>query len=169
MISNLKNQKIILNKNLPILKENNDLKIIFYIEKINKKKKNEIFQNLYTRKIRNTKENKNRNSKSKNFSNEKKKKKLYNAKKLITNRCTNPLNPKYNFPKLKKKIFEIPKFLKDPLEINDIKGTRSIYKIRELNNSLKKKIFLRKKKTFFNKQDYILKKDDLKKKKKKNY
>ena len=163
MILNSKNQKILLNKNLSCLKETNELKIIYYIEKINKKKQSEILKNLYTKKIKNIKENFHKT----NFSN--KEINIFKTKKLKTNRCTNPLNPKYNFPKIKHINKKIPKFLKDPLEINDIKGTRSKFKIKKLNNSSKEKIFLKKKKTYYNKQDFILKTDDLEIKNKKKF
>ena len=42
---------------------------------------------------------------------------------LRTNRCTNPLEPKYNLPKVEEYPPEIPKFIRDQIDIRDIQGT----------------------------------------------
>ena len=42
---------------------------------------------------------------------------------LRTNRCTNPLEPKYNLPKVEEYPPEIPKFIRDQINIGDIQGT----------------------------------------------
>jgi hypothetical protein len=42
---------------------------------------------------------------------------------LKTNRCTNPLEPKYTLSKVENYPPEIPKFIRDQININDIEGT----------------------------------------------
>ena len=42
---------------------------------------------------------------------------------LRTNRCTNPLEPKYTLPKVEEYPPEIPKFIRDQIDIKDIQGT----------------------------------------------
>ena len=42
---------------------------------------------------------------------------------LRTNRCTNPLEPKYILPKVEEYPPEIPKFIRDQIDIKDIQGT----------------------------------------------
>ena len=43
---------------------------------------------------------------------------------LKTKRCTNPLEPKYNLPKVEEYPPEIPKFIRDSIDIKDISGAR---------------------------------------------
>lgn len=43
---------------------------------------------------------------------------------LKTNRCTNPLEPKYNLPKVEDYPPEVPKFIRDSIDIKDISGAR---------------------------------------------
>ena len=43
---------------------------------------------------------------------------------LKTNRCTNPLEPKYNLPKVEEYPPEVPKFIRDSIDIKDISGAR---------------------------------------------
>ncbi len=43
---------------------------------------------------------------------------------LKTKRCTNPLQPKYNLPKVEEYPPEIPKFIRDSIDISDISGAR---------------------------------------------
>ena len=45
-------------------------------------------------------------------------------KHLKTKRCTNPLEPKYNLPKVEDYPPEIPKFIRDSIDIKDISGAR---------------------------------------------
>lgn len=44
--------------------------------------------------------------------------------KFHTTRCTNPLEPKYSLPKTQPFPVEIPKFLRDQINISDIKGAK---------------------------------------------
>ena len=43
---------------------------------------------------------------------------------LKTTRCTNPLEPKYNLPKVEEYPPDIPKFIRDSIDIKDISGAR---------------------------------------------
>ena len=43
---------------------------------------------------------------------------------LKTKRCTNPLEPKYNLPKVEEYPPDIPKFIRDSIDIQDISGAR---------------------------------------------
>ena len=43
---------------------------------------------------------------------------------LHTNRCTNPLEPKYNLPKYEEYPPEIPHFIRDQIDISDIQGAK---------------------------------------------
>ena len=43
---------------------------------------------------------------------------------LKTKRCTNPLEPKYNLPKVEDYPPEVPKFIRDSIDIKDISGAR---------------------------------------------
>ena len=43
---------------------------------------------------------------------------------IKTKRCTNPLEPKYNLPKVEDYPPEIPKFIRDSIDINDITGAK---------------------------------------------
>ena len=43
---------------------------------------------------------------------------------IKTKRCTNPLEPKYNLPKVEDYPPEIPKFIRDSIDIKDISGAR---------------------------------------------
>ena len=43
---------------------------------------------------------------------------------LKTKRCTNPLQPKYNLPKVEEYPADIPKFIRDSIDISDITGAR---------------------------------------------
>ena len=43
---------------------------------------------------------------------------------LKTSRCTNPLEPKYNLPKVEDYPPEVPKFIRDSIDIKDISGAR---------------------------------------------
>ena len=43
---------------------------------------------------------------------------------LKTKRCTNPLEPQYNLPKVEDYPPEIPKFIRDSIDIKDISGAR---------------------------------------------
>ena len=45
-------------------------------------------------------------------------------KHLKTNRCTNPLEPKYTLPKVEEYPPSIPKFIRDSIDIKDISGAR---------------------------------------------
>ena len=46
------------------------------------------------------------------------------TKHLKTNRCTNPLEPKYTLPKVEEYPPEQPKFIRDAIDIKDISGAR---------------------------------------------
>ena len=45
-------------------------------------------------------------------------------KQLKTNRCTNPLEPKYTLPKVEEYPPSVPKFIRDSIDIKDISGAR---------------------------------------------
>ena len=45
-------------------------------------------------------------------------------KHLKTNRCTNPLEPKYTLPKVEEYPPSVPKFIRDSIDIKDISGAR---------------------------------------------
>ena len=45
-------------------------------------------------------------------------------KHLKTNRCTNPLEPKYTLPKVEEYPPSVPKFIRDAIDIKDISGAR---------------------------------------------
>lgn len=52
-------------------------------------------------------------------------------RKFNTKRKTNPLNPQYKLQPIGEIDYYVPKFLKDPLEVDDIKGTKTKKKIKE--------------------------------------
>lgn len=44
--------------------------------------------------------------------------------KFKTNRITNPITPTYNLPSYEKAEYEVPKFIRDNIQVTDISGTR---------------------------------------------